>query len=74
MVVILLVQTNCKVSISGRTRPNPAANKQGPLENVGGDHKIKSNTTVAVSFEKRHQKAKTNEHHTMHIHKHFNKI
>jgi hypothetical protein len=43
----------------------------GPLGSKGRYHQVETNTTVAMTTKKGHQKAKTNENHHMHILKHW---
>ena len=43
----------------------------GPLGSEGRYHQVETNTTVAMTTKKGHQKAKTNENHHMYILKHW---
>ena len=45
--------------------------KSGPLEDDSGDQEIDGDGAVAVLFQKCHQETETDEHHHVHILKHY---
>lgn len=67
----LLFETNAEHSVSFGSPGDPAAQNQRPLDDKRHEKKIKTNASVAVSFQEGHYEAESKYGDRMQIHKHL---